>query len=83
MPSEDIWNDAAARAKFLAGAALLDAVNSGRIRRALVLALVDEFLLKCDERALQELASITGKRIDTSADAADVIQQVRSLSTYM
>ena len=83
MPSEYIWNDAAARAKFLAGAALLNAVNSGRITRVVVLALVDEFLLKCDERTLQELASITGKRIDTDADAADVIQQMKSLSTYM
>ena len=84
MPTdEDIWSDAAARAKFLAGAALLDAVDRGWIQRKIVLALVDEFLTRCDERTLQELASITGKRIDATTNAAEVIQQIRSLSTYM
>ena len=83
MPDENIWGDATARAKFLAGAALLDAVNRGLVQRKIVLALVDEFLTRCDEHTLRQLVSITGIRIDPTADATEVIQQIRSLSTYM
>lgn len=83
MPDENTWSDATARAKFLAGAALLDAVDRGWVQRKIVLALVDEFLTRCDDHSLRQLVSITGMHIDLTADATEVIQKIRSLSTYM
>lgn len=77
----DTWH-ADSMLLLMCGAALLDAIKRGKIQRATVLALVDEFMARCDEKTLSELFLITGKQINLSADPKELMRQVKSLSSF-